>query len=187
VAGDGVVLPVFGLQVVQPVVEPPVQPALSQAAEEVKREQQPHYVEDPVEGQVRGHAAVSKSVQNPSPPSSAQVHLPGEQEGQSAEEEGRVDTVTCLGDVYRRWMTMMTNKTIQCDSVEIGNASSNSSVGFGWLYGTIDHLLGNPAQLHSDVCSGVSYSDHNHLLASPWLRRLVVATVEIRSRERVDT
>lgn len=48
------------------------------------------------------------------------------------------------------------------------------------------YLLGEPAELHGDVTSGVPDADHHHLLVPPLLGRLVVTTVEVFSLERVQ-
>lgn len=55
------------------------------------------------------------------------------------------------------------------------------------LKGTHPDLLGDSTQLHRDVPSRVSYSDHHHPFVPPLLGRLVVAAVEELSREGVDS
>lgn len=51
---------------------------------------------------------------------------------------------------------------------------------------TYPNLLGDSAELHSDVPSRVSYSNHYSLFIPPLLRSLVVSAVEVLSRESVN-
>lgn len=68
-------VPVLWLKIVQTVIKSLVQPTLSKTTENTEGKNCFHTVNHSVEKQIKGHAIVPNSVQNPGSSSSAQVKL----------------------------------------------------------------------------------------------------------------